>query len=1165
MSDQLWEIGGPQPPNWRFSADWFQDAAAAEPVFVVGASDPAVDWPRLHPGPLNAATGFRELSATIRFEATRAEADGWHVLEVEGKEGSGPCPDLEIDVNGRRGLLLPLAQRHDRQHAPWPPSPTAGVIDRALWLPPGCVVEGDNRLVITTVAAERPDPAELRRQQRPDLTSWFGSTLQWHRLALRAAAAPAEPRVTVTMLPLYVRDGAGGVDELADVLIENVPDVRDASVDVRIGPNESRHDVAGREFGDVRLRCRVPEFTGPAQAAVTVRTHAGVHNVTTEVEPARKWTVHLLPHVHLDIGYTDAQAKVIELHSRNVDKAVGIVRDHAGYAFSIDGSFVVEQFLRSRGGQRAEDAMRALRAGRLSVNAFWALLLSGVAGLEDLYRALYFSARLRREHGIAVDYANLTDVPSYTSALPSVLAAAGIDAFMGISNHTRGGNADSDTLHLLSPVRWSGPDGADVLAFFADCYSQLRFVCADPPTVAGMAQGLPALLRRYERPDYLPSDLPLVGTHADNEDLSHGYADVVGRWNAHYEWPKLRFSTVADYFDAVRPLRDRLPLVGGDGGSYWEDGVGTQARAMAVLRRTQALLPMVEAAATLAAAGGDGLVPDLVALDEAWECVLVGSEHTWTSAHATSRPHSHHSHDQLDWKVARIDRGHRVATDEMRRALSQLAEQITTDAVPSVLVVNAVSWARDVIVDLEIEENQEVVDDGGRVLELDQPGDAVDGLRRVRVKVPELLPFGYRLLPLRRVSGAAPRRVEDVPGTLETPHYLLRLDPRSGAVTSLYHRALGAELLAEDKEWSLGQVLYVTGGGSAERRGLDADEISSSYDYDPTLPLPDLTTRPAAMRTGAIRRTPWGWVITSCGSAPTLPHVDVEVELHDDTDRVDVRVSLDKEPTLAKESVYVAFPFALTEPTVHYDRQQGWVDPATDHKAGACNEWLTIQNAVTVSSDALTVAWSSADAPLFTCSGIVRARWPRSFRAADGTLLSWVMNNYWWTNTPAQQGGHVSLRYAFQPMERYDAAAAGRLGRGLRAPALVSDLLHTDRCDDEPRSLPMSGHLAEVDVPDNVVVSLLAGRTGARVTARVQEIAGRPARVRLRHPAMAGATAPLWAAAATATEDVLEPLSLDADGVVDIDLHAHQVRTICFGGEASRTTHHVHPTSGGQS
>ncbi len=50
----------------------------------------------------------------------------------------------------------------------------------------------------------------------------------------------------------------------------------------------------------------------------------------------------------------------------------------------------------------------------------------------------------------------------------------------------------------------AGPDGSEVLAHFADHYSQLRFIAADPRSVAGGVNGLERYPERYERPDHLP-------------------------------------------------------------------------------------------------------------------------------------------------------------------------------------------------------------------------------------------------------------------------------------------------------------------------------------------------------------------------------------------------------------------------------------------------------------------------------------------------------------------------------------------------------------------------------------------------------------------------------------------------------------------------------------
>lgn len=1140
----LWAIGDPALGGRQFSDRWFGQGRLDDPEFVVGVSDPSSDWPRLHPGPLDAGSGFQNHSAVVVFEAPHGADQRWHVLELHALASNGPCPDLRVDINNHVALVLPLPSREDRAHAPNPPSPIAGIVDRTLAIPPGCVREGRNRLVLTTVAEEDPEAVELTRGHRPEVGMWFGSALTWTGLAFRTAENPPMPVVELVPTPLFVDGAHGRVDELVDLLVIGASNLRPARGTVTLAGYKVELDLGGYEFGDARSRFAVPEWSGPESAAVELQLGATTLSVNPTVRPARKWTVHLIPHVHLDIGYTDLQAKVTELHSHNIEVALDILRADPDYAFSVDGSFVVENYLRSRSTAGVELAVQALRTGRIGVNAFWALLLSGVASLEELYRALYFAAELRREHAVPMTYANLTDVPSYSWAIPSVLAAAGIETFMGLANHTRGGNADSDTLHLSSPVRWAGPDGASVVAFFADCYAQLRFICADPPTVAGCAQGLTRFLARYDRADYLPEDIPLVGTHSDNEDISHGYANLVGRWAARYAWPRLRFSTIGEYLHTVLPLRDELPVLRGDGGSYWEDGVGTQARAMMVHRRAQTLLPAAEALSALVAIAAPGLRPDLVALDEGWQCQLIGTEHTWTASHATVRPHSHQAVDQLDWKVSRIDRGHRVAVDEARRALSQLGSLLTASAVPSLLVWNPLSWTRDLDVDLELLENQRVIDLDGTPLPAENLSTVRDGAQWRRVRIRDVPAFGYRLLPLRVDDEGPDDPIEPVPASLETPHYEIRIDPESGRITGLRHRGLGRELIDRSRRWALGDVLYVSGGGTEHGRGL-GEEATRLFDYDPTLPPADLDIVAASMRSERLRRTPWGWTLIATGEAPSLPTIRTEMRFYHESDRVDITIALDKEAVLAKESVYVAFPFAIDRPVVRYDRHQGWVDPAVDHHIGACNEWLTTQNAVSVSEGELSIIWTSADAPLFTMGDIVRGTWPQHFAASDSTILSWVMNNYWMTNTPAWQDGHLELRYAFQPANEFDPAAAARFGREVRTPGLVSSLTSHDRCDDEPRPLGPAGELLDVDLDDNVVATVYAGRHSADLIVRLQETAGRDGLARLVHPLPSSPTA--WAALCTVVEDPTEPLALDAQGQVKVVLAANQVLTIALG------------------
>jgi hypothetical protein len=157
------------------------------------------------------------------------------------------------------------------------------------------------------------------------------------------------------------------------------------------------------------------------------------------------------------------------------------------------------------------------------------------------------------------------------------------------------------------------------------------------------------------------------------------------------------------------------------------------------------------------------------------------------------------------------------------------------------------------------------------------------------------------------------------------------------------------------------------------------------------------------------------------------------------------------------------------------------------------------------------------------------------------------MNNYWFTNTAASQSGRIELRYAFKPSVDKDLAGAARLGRELRSPGLGSMILQNDRCDDAARPLPATGRLFEIESGENIVVSVLAGRTDSVLTVRILETAGRTGYVTIRYPERLLASAPAHAVAMTPSEKVIAPLAVEPDGFITLSVKPYECRTIGLG------------------
>ena len=91
-----------------------------------------------------------------------------------------------------------------------------------------------------------------------------------------------------------------------------------------------------------------------------------------------------MPHTHLDVGYTDYQAKVAEAQSRSLDEAIQMIHDHPEFRFSPDGFWCVRQFLKERTEEQKQLLYQAVKDKKIFVPTVEASLLTGFPSLETL-------------------------------------------------------------------------------------------------------------------------------------------------------------------------------------------------------------------------------------------------------------------------------------------------------------------------------------------------------------------------------------------------------------------------------------------------------------------------------------------------------------------------------------------------------------------------------------------------------------------------------------------------------------------------------------------------------------------------------------------------------------------------------------------------------------
>ncbi len=694
----VWEIGSFDHSSSEFHAQTNFADPNYNPIFTVGQSDSSKDWPGAQPGTANPDAKGRPHPYTVVFNLTTPPR-GAYRLVVAVVVNRPRVPNLQVEINGKSGLFY-----FHRKVSYYPgdggiDSPIYGEDRLELSLPTTALKRGENRLSLTALDDPKDGPGD----------SW----IFYDALRLEtdpAAKAPRSAEVNIDPTIFYVnRDGP--LSELAEVTVTHPSPFRHGDVALTVGGKSLKADLAqGHDFGEERIELAVPEVSGPTEAEASVRLDGHAFKSRLRFVPARKWTIYLAPHAHLDIGYTDYQAKIAEIQNRNVDGLLDEIEAHPDMRFNLDGSWIVQQYLASRNKDTRERLLKFVREGKIGIPAQAASLMTGYPTLEELIRSTDYTHHLHEQDGVPFDYANITDVPSYTWSYPSVLSALGIKYFSAAANSDRGPILLYGHWNTKAPFWWEGPDGQKVLMSYSRQYSQLWFACGIPPQMANCRQALPTFFQQYESPSYKPDTVLMYGSQFENTYLVPGEREFVEKWNGRYAYPKIKLSTFREFMSYIdKHYGTELETVKGDGGPYWEDGYATDAHYLAIDRASQQRAPSAEKLSTIATYFEKNVSGPAEQIRAMWSDLVLYAEHTFTYWGGYSRPESVETLRQFEVKDHFAVDGRLRVNGVLDQSLSQLADKIHVPAT-ALVVFNPLNWTRGELVETDL-------DDGNAILE----------------------------------------------------------------------------------------------------------------------------------------------------------------------------------------------------------------------------------------------------------------------------------------------------------------------------------------------------------------------------------------------------------------------------------------------------------------
>ncbi|HSD30482.1 MAG TPA: hypothetical protein VLB49_01120 [Gemmatimonadales bacterium] len=756
--------------------------------------------------------------------------------------------------------------------------------------------------------------------------------------------------------------------------------------------------------------------------------------------PPRRWTLYWLSTNHTDVGYTDLQERSLEIHRRNLDAALARLSAHPAYRWSAECALQVLSYVENRDQAAGDALLQAIRDGKIGFHALFANLLTGLLDHETAARMVWPAGHLARERGLTYVTAQITDVPGQSLTFPMILAASGVRYLASGPNPERAlpllPRSEAEPHGLAGDWTaypqlywWEGPDGSRVLHWRSYHYGDaLRF---------GFDRGADEMGRRlsdwllgnpaFQSPAW-PYDVALLyGAQWDNAPMDEALIANMEEYNRRFAFPRIVPGRAEEFFREVeRRYPAQIPVRRGDTGMYWEDGAASTAAELARFRAAQLVARAAEIASLwdtrVETPGGEQADRMRARAEERrqmWRDLLLFGEHTWGAAESVSAPDSRQAVEQWAYKRRYVEGAAAAAQSQLDAALERIGR--ATNAGAGRIVFNAANWPRTDVVRVTGAAGTAFAYGGQSVPSVDlEGGDTLLLLRDVP-------PLGYLALTTSARTPAPPVEEGDA---LEAAAggFRVKLDPQSGAIASLAGPD-GLERVKTTAWPGLNQLLHVRGG---ERSAL-----WTSGDRETLRTAPSLDVSGAARVASRRRRLPGiGVALESSRTLRGCTAVTSRVTLYDDLPWVDIENRITKTATLDKEAVYVAFPFAFTQPTVELEVPLGRMTVDRDQQPGSCRDWYCHTHWVWLHEATSGVLWSAPDAPLVTLNDLVRGAWRRTI-APDGTLFSWVMNNYWHTNYAARQGGDLVFRYRLSLLAPGDAPEPVRRGWAACEPLYV--------------------------------------------------------------------------------------------------------------------------------
>jgi len=734
--------------------------------------------------------------------------------------------------------------------------------------------------------------------------------------------------------------------------------------------------------------------------------------------------------MHVDIGYTNWAEGVLQSYCNvMLDETLRAIGETS--ALPAEEQFVwtipawpLKYMLENSAADKRVRLAKAIKDKRIVPHALPITFETEASDLESLVRGLSYASEINNTYGLpqARD-AKLTDVPSHSHVLPTVLKNAGVD-FLHL-----GCNPGSASPEVPTLFWWQGPDGSRLLTFYwSEYYGSGILPPEDWPHKTWLA---------------------MIHTHENTGAPSpEEVAELLKLAKEEMSGVNVKIGRLSDFYDLLMKESPELPVIKGDMPDTWIHGYMSKPRETKLSKHLQRETFNTEILNAQMKLWGVNVNNIGTYIDDAVENMILYDEHTFGAAmtHADQHKWTYNDEFRINKSLGFydfiegtwIEKGNRIRNAEkiivplMKQQLKKLASSVNVEG-KRIVVYNPLPWQRSGRVSFfagVYQKNFKI-----RGLEDPATGEIIpvyEDYNLISFDAPAVPSMGYKTyIPLLEpVDIERSLIIDEDDNLLENKYFKLQINELEGSLSSLFDKRNNRELAGQNGDYGFGQYIF-------EQAGQDEIDAYNKAYIKPGAEnwANDEMIRPAVPDSeskiykgecvkivyldmgNAVRATVFG-KLDDPGSQRYL----VSYTLYEDQPYIEIVWGVDgKRPNAIPEAGWISFPFNADKPDYRLYRTGGIVDPKMDFVIGTNHDFYFLNTSMTLYD-------GSGKGMVLNCPGSpgVSIDDPGLFRFSGnkelttGKVFVNLFNTQWGTNFTEWIEGSFSSKIFIWSYDKYD-------------------------------------------------------------------------------------------------------------------------------------------------